>query len=164
MIILTFLLFFIPIASANEPLNVAVSYFANNSNDETLNNLEKGIAEMLITDLSISKDIRLVERERLNDVLKEIDLQKNPYFDSTSAAQLGKGLGAGIIVTGSFMVMNDTMRIDARLIDVDSSEVLLAVESNGSQTMDRELGHFLTFPSDVLSPNNSCVSGSSSSP
>ena len=88
---------------------------------------------MLITDLSISKDIRLVERERLNDVLKEIDLQKNPYFDSASAAQLGKGLGAGIIVTGSFMVMNDTMRIDARLIDVDSSEVLLAVESNGTK-------------------------------
>ena len=54
---------FITIATANEPLNVAVSYFANNSNDETLNNLEKGIAEMLITDLSISKDIRLVERK-----------------------------------------------------------------------------------------------------
>ncbi len=86
---------------------VAVSYFDNTSNDKTLEPLKKGIVEMLITDLSVSSELRLVERTRLNDVLKEIELQKSPYMDQSSAATLGKGLGAAYIVTGSYLVAGD---------------------------------------------------------
>ena len=38
---------------------VAVSYFDNTSNDAALDALRKGIAEMLITDLSVSSQIQL---------------------------------------------------------------------------------------------------------
>lgn len=110
---------------------IAVTYFLNTSEDPNLNPLSKGLSEMLITDLAVSKDITLVERERLNDLLDEIKLQENPYFDQASASQLGKGLGASYIITGSYLVMNEELRIDARLIDVDTSQIALSVKSQG---------------------------------
>ena len=93
----------VSVATANEKLTLAVSYFENTSKDTALAPLSRGLAEMLITDLSTSSLVTVVERSRLNDVLKEISLQKNPFFDSKSAAKLGKGLGAALIVTGSYL-------------------------------------------------------------
>ena len=119
-------------AHADDRIAVAVSYFDNTSNDSKLDPLKKGLAEMLITDLSISKDLRMVERERLNDVLKEVELQKSPYMDQSSAAKLGKGLGAAYIVTGSYIVAGETMRVDCRMVDVETSEVAIAAKAEGA--------------------------------
>ena len=91
---------------ADDRIPLAVSYFDNTSKDASLDPLRKGIAEMLITDLSISPDIKLLERERLNDVLKELKLQSSSFVDPKSAAQLGKGLGAAYILTGSYLVIS----------------------------------------------------------
>ena len=41
---------------------VAVSYFDNTSNIEDYSPLSKGLADMLITDLSVLKSIQIVER------------------------------------------------------------------------------------------------------
>ena len=53
---------------------VAISYFDNTSGLEQYNPLSKGLADMLITDLSNVKSIQIVEREKLENLLKEIDL------------------------------------------------------------------------------------------
>ena len=121
-------------AHADDRIAVAVSYFDNTSKDSKLDPLKKGMAEMLITDLSISKDLRLVERERLNSVLKELELQKSPYIDKSSAAKLGKGLGAAYILTGSYIVAGETMRVDCRMVDVETSEVAIAAKAEGATT------------------------------
>ena len=48
---------------------VAVSYFDNTSNLEKFNPLSKGLADMLITDLSNIKSINIVEREKLESLI-----------------------------------------------------------------------------------------------
>ena len=53
---------------------VAISYFDNTSGSEQYNHLSKGLADMLITDLSNVKSLKIVEREKLESLLKEIDL------------------------------------------------------------------------------------------
>ena len=119
------------IQAATAAPSVAVSYFENTGNDAAMAPLQKGLAEMLITDLSVSKAITIVERSRLNDVLGEVKLQKNPYFDPEGAAKLGRGLGADFLITGSYLVMDDKIRIDARVVDVESSAVVLSVKTMG---------------------------------
>ena len=116
---------------ADDTIRMAVSYFDNTSKAPELEPLKKGLAEMLITDLSVSKEIRLVERSRLNDIMKELDLQKSTYVDPKSEAKLGKGLGASLVVVGSYVVQGEVIRIDARLIDVESSEIALSVKQQG---------------------------------
>jgi TolB-like protein len=119
------------LAGNDAEITVAVSYFENASGDSSLEPLKKGIAEMLTTDLAITGDVRVVERARLDDLLKEISLQKNPFFDESTAATLGKGLGATYLVVGSYSAASDKIILNARVIDVESSEVATAAKADG---------------------------------
>jgi len=121
------------VAWADERLPVAVAYFDNTSKVADLEPLKKGLAEMLITDLSVSTEIRLVERERLNEVMSELDLQASPYIDASSAVTLGQGLGAVYIVTGSYIVQGEQVRIDARMVDVATAEIALTAKAEGAR-------------------------------
>ncbi|MBW2736063.1 MAG: hypothetical protein JRH20_27065 [Deltaproteobacteria bacterium] len=115
-------------------VRLAVSYFANRSGQKALDPLAKGLADMLITDLSLADDVVVVERERLNALLTEIKLQRNPYFDKTTAAKLGKGLGAAYLLTGSYLQLGKSLSIEARVLDVEQAKVVLAVREQGPTT------------------------------
>ena len=118
-------------AQAGDGVVVALTYFDNNSKNKQYSNLQKGITSMLITKLAVADGIRVVERERLEDLLKEIELGKGPFVDSSTAQRLGEGLGAELIVTGSFMVMDDQYQADARVVMVASSEVIATASVSG---------------------------------
>ncbi len=105
---------------------VAISYFDNTSGLEEYNSLSKGLADMLITDLSNVESIQIVEREKLESLLNEIKLGEIKFFDPATAQKLGKGLGADIILTGAFLSIEPDMRIDARLIDVATGKIIKA--------------------------------------
>jgi len=127
------LLLFIFSISLADTKTVAISYFDNTSGKEVYNPLSKGLADMLITDLSIVRSLRIVEREKLESLLKEIDLGEGKFIDPNTAQKLGKGLGAGYMLTGSFLIMGETMRIDARLVDVGTGEISMAEEMTGEK-------------------------------
>lgn len=112
---------------------IAISYFDNTSGDITYNPLSKGIADMLITDLSKIPKLNIVEREKLESLLQEIELGSSKYFDQKTAQKLGQGLGAEAILTGAFLVIDDQLRIDARLVDVESGNILTAEAVSGGK-------------------------------
>lgn len=89
---------------------------------------------MLITDLSKVRDIDIVEREKLEELIKEIKLGKSSYFDQSTAQKLGKGLGAASILTGAFYILDGSLRIDARLINVETGKIIAADEVTGKTT------------------------------
>jgi TolB-like protein len=110
-------------AHAEGKRTVAVTYFDVNGGGEDYRALGKGLADMLITDLFAVKSIALVEREKLNVALDELKLAKSPYIDPKSAVKLGKGLSATHLLTGAINVVGGKMRIDARVLEVESGEV-----------------------------------------
>ncbi|MBI4930228.1 MAG: caspase family protein [Bacteroidetes bacterium] len=111
-------------ASGNDkPTRVAILYF-DNSGDAALEKLKKGLADMLITDLSTVKTLSLVERDRLEEILKEQKMSNSKSFDAATASKIGKLLGAEIILTGGFFEMMGTFRVDARIIDVETGKIL----------------------------------------
>lgn len=122
---MTVSLFALLLLAATPQIVVAVADFEV-ANDRELAPLGKGMAEMLITDLSVSDAIRLVERARLREVLNELALQKSPFVDQTSAAKLGRGLGAELIVTGQIFSEAGALRADVRAIDVESGAIAWA--------------------------------------
>lgn len=129
--VLYFLIF--AIALTGNAKTIAISYFDNSSGDAKYNALSKGIADMLITDLSKVKGVSIVEREKLEKLIQEIKLGQSKYFDPTTAQKLGKGLGAQNILTGSFYLLDNTLRIDARLIDVETGGIVLAEQVTGNK-------------------------------
>jgi len=127
-----------------EPLVIAVTYFDNHSGDATYDALGRGLADMLITDLSVLAGVTVVERARLNDLLAELELARGEFIDSATAARIGMGLGARYVLTGSMTTVAPQMRIDARLIRVEGGEVAQAwsVEGRAEEffLLEKELG------------------------
>jgi len=86
---------------------------------------------MLISDLSGSDAIRVVERDRIEDILAEQKLQGTGKIDAKSAAKLGKLLGARYLVVGGYFDLQGALRVDARIIDVETGRVLKSFGVNG---------------------------------
>ena len=80
-----------PALAADKPI-VTVLYFDNQTGDETMAPLGKGLADMMITDLSALPQIRVVEREKLEALLRELALQQTEYFDPVTAQHIGQTL------------------------------------------------------------------------
>jgi len=119
-------------AAAARP-RVMVLYFDNNSKDVTYNGLSKGLADMMVTDLAAISSIEVVEREKLEALLTELKLQRSRYFDAKTAQRIGKGMGAQYAVTGAFLSLEPSIRIDVRVIRVDSGVVVNAASVTGSK-------------------------------
>lgn len=104
---------------------VAVLYFENRGN-AALEPLEVGIAQMLITDLTGATATPIVERARLQAVLDELKLGHEGAVAPETAAAVGKLVGAEYLVLGSFFELMGTMRVDARLVRVETGEITWA--------------------------------------
>ena len=117
-------------ASAATP-TLAVTYFDNNTSEERFDPLGRGLADMLITDLSVVENLTVVERGRLNDVLSELELQSSSFVDPETAVTVGKGVGAQYVLTGAFLAVEPQMRIDARIVNVSTGEVVQADSVTG---------------------------------
>ncbi len=105
---------------AHKPARVAVLYFDYSGTDEDMGFLRKGLAQMLVTDLSESMELVLVERTDLEAVLKELELGTTKKIDRSSANKIGKLLGAQYLVTGGYFTFKNRMRVDAKIIDVET--------------------------------------------
>ena len=105
-------------AAADKP-RIAVLYFDYSGNDEEMGFLRKGMAQMLVTDLSASDERQIVERIDLEAVLKELKLGRTKAIDAKSRNKIGKLLGARYLVTGGYFEFRGSLRVDAKIIDVE---------------------------------------------
>ncbi|NVN91268.1 MAG: hypothetical protein HXX11_11795 [Desulfuromonadales bacterium] len=104
---------------------LAVLNFLNRSGKEELAPLQKGLALMLITDLSIIKDLQVVERSKIQALTEEIGLGTSGLIEQGSAPRIGKLLGARRLVGGDIAgSVKDKIRVQSSLLDVQSTAVI----------------------------------------
>jgi tetratricopeptide (TPR) repeat protein len=124
---------------------IAVAPFRNIGDKESLDPLQKGLAEMMITDLSKVEALQVVERVRMQEMLKEIRLGETGLMDESTTPRLGKLLGASRIVSGSFAdLAEEQLRLDISVAGVKTGEVE-ASEVRGSLDRLFRLQKELTF-------------------
>jgi TolB-like protein len=150
---LAFALSLLAASAAHATVPVAVSYFDNDTGKAELAPLSKGLADMLITDLGNLSAITIVEREKLNTVLDELKLSKSKFIDPKTAQKLGKGLAAQFILTGSYHLAGEALRIDARIVKVDTGHVAGTQKVEGKKdeffAMEKELVDLLVKTLDL---------------
>ncbi len=110
---------------------VAILYFDYTGKTEGLAVLRKGLAAMLISDLSGEDRYRLVERDRLQSILDELKLTKSGAVDKAAAARVGKLLGARYLVLGSYFDLLGSLRADARVVEVETGRILQSFGATG---------------------------------
>jgi TolB-like protein len=103
------------------PFNNGGSY---GQGKEDFDALERGIAGMMISELSANPAARVVEREEIQRLLDEQNLGAQGRVDAATAAKIGKIVGARYMVMGMFVDFYGDFRIDVRLINTETSEVV----------------------------------------
>jgi TolB-like protein len=98
---------------------------------EDLAALEVGLQHMLLTELAQNSSLRIVERSVLRELMEEQNLGASGRVDAGTAARLGRIVGARYVVLGVFMDNFGDFRMDTRIVDVETTEVLRTQEVRG---------------------------------
>ena len=119
---------------AKVPINtIAILYFENKGQKAEFNPLQKGLSEMVITDLSKVKSLKVVERVRLQELVQEMNLGETDIVDQKTAPRLGKLLGAYRLVKGSFFdLTNEKLNIDAFVTKSKTGEIDASTNISGN--------------------------------
>jgi TolB-like protein len=107
---------------------IAVFMFDNGGSigqdKENFDGLQRGIPGMLISELAANPAVRLVEREQVQHLLDEQNLGASGRVDAQTAAKIGKIVGAKYAITGMFMDFSGDFRLDIRLVNVETTEIV----------------------------------------
>ena len=106
---------------------LAVLYFKNQTEQSELDPLQKGIALMLITDLSKVKDLQVVERVQLQALVEELGLGASGLVSQNTAPRVGRLLGAQWLLGGDILTTKGEikkLRLQSNLLDVPAQKTL----------------------------------------
>ncbi|MFH1686366.1 MAG: tetratricopeptide repeat protein [bacterium] len=79
--------------------------------------LAKGLAEFTAVDLSKVPSLTVVERQRLDAVLKELEFTQSRFVDQATAPRVGRLLGSRRLVTGTLLsVGTDELSLDGTVV------------------------------------------------
>ena len=86
--------------------------------------LSVGLQDMLLTELAFNDQLRVVERGRIRDLLQELELDASGKVDASSAAEVGKLVGARYMIFGSFIDWYGDFRLNVRVVSVETGEIV----------------------------------------
>lgn len=121
-------------AVAGPPNTVAVMPFQFTGADTSLKPIERGFAELVTTDLSRVSRLTVVERERLQALLDEMQLQRAQGVAEGTGVRAGKILQAGKMIGGSIQQQGNTLQADAIVTDMSTSA--LGTPARDSRSLD----------------------------
>jgi serine/threonine protein kinase/Tfp pilus assembly protein PilF len=110
---------------------LAVMTFANITGEPKDEWIGSGIAETVTSDLKKVRGLSVIGRERTFEVLKDLNTGQLTDFDETVAIDIGRRLAASWILGGGYQRIGEMIRITARVIDVDTGEVIRTVKIDG---------------------------------
>jgi len=105
---------------------VAVMFFDNDSGSGELDWLREGLADMIITDLSRSKNLTLLSRQQLHVLLDRVGYKQPEKIRLAQAVNIAQQAQAKIVILGSFARLGDQIRIDVHLHDARDGQLLTA--------------------------------------
>ncbi|KAF0124889.1 MAG: hypothetical protein FD189_2154 [Elusimicrobia bacterium] len=111
------------------------------------------VGELLASQLLAKGFYKLTERAQLEDVLREQKLGLSGAVDSEAAVNVGKLLGARLLVLGNVIRMGRSYQITAKLIESETSEMIASqITEVPVETFDQEAGRYL-----VLVPEHQAI-------
>ena len=105
------------------PLTLAVMNFTNRAPGDGWDWLEKGLADMLITDLHASGKFQVVTRERMQEIFDEMALGKLGLLDPKTAQQFGQVLKVDWALCGSFLHEAGRIEVECHMVEVATQKL-----------------------------------------
>ena len=119
-----------------ESNTVAVMPFNYGGTNAEIQPLGRGLAQLLVTDLAKSRQLRVLERERMQAILNEMNLADSGRADPTTALRSGRMLRAARVVQGALTDLpGDQLQVMAVVVDVATT--VAGSPATGADQLDR---------------------------
>jgi TolB-like protein len=95
---------------------------------------EQGIGEVLalrIVEAARARGVSVVERQKLLLAVEELRLGSSALADESTRLRLGRITGARQMVFGGYIAVGNRVRMDLRLVDVETGKVLRTASRTG---------------------------------
>jgi TolB-like protein len=123
-----------PLIGQTRPATVAVLPFENagsyGRDRESFDGLKQGLAAILASELAAHPELRVIGRPEVQQALRREGLGGTERLDRATIGGIGKLVGAQYLVSGSFIDLYGDFRIDARLIDAETGDIVKSVRSD----------------------------------
>ncbi len=115
-----------PPAVPTKKIRIAVIHFKTLNKEAQDISLGELVSEVFTSVLVNSNNFKIIEREQLEKVVSEIEMNETGFIETTDAVEIGKMLQADAIVTGSVALLADQIQLNARIIEINSAFVISA--------------------------------------
>lgn len=82
-----------------------------------------GLQQLLTAELGMSSDLRLIERREISAIMQEMELHGRGNVDASTAADIGRIVGARYMIGGTYFALGGGLEIILRVIDVETTEI-----------------------------------------
>jgi serine/threonine protein kinase/tetratricopeptide (TPR) repeat protein/TolB-like protein len=114
-------------ATAENHKALAVLYFSNLSQDPSLDWLNRGLTEMLTTNLAQVKGLDVLSTERVLAAIQRMGKKGTAELDPASAAEVARNTDADAFVTGTLLrVGPKQLRLDVQVQDTKTGQILFS--------------------------------------
>lgn len=87
------------------------------------------------------KNFEVIDRNHLDAILKEHKLNSEGYIDEATAKQLGKIIAVDAIITGTYTVLNNSVKVRAKVLDTETA--LQFAANMGNLPMNENIASYL---------------------
>lgn len=95
---------------------------------QDISNLGAGLAMMLTTEMLRNPRVDMVERDQIRDLIGEQGLTLSGMVDPSTAIEVGQLVGANYMLFGTYTDVMAQLRVDVRVVDVQSGRLIRARE------------------------------------
>ena len=117
-----------PGPGAQERITVAVADFANQTGEPELD----GLSGMLITSLEQSRQLSVLTRARMVDLLRQLGKSNVETVDEALGRELALGAGVRALVLASIRRFDQLYAIEMKVLDPATSEYLFTLKEQGT--------------------------------
>jgi len=111
--------------------SIAVLYFSNLSQDQSLNWLNNGLTDMLTTNLAQVKGLDVLSTERVMSAVQRAS-KDGKAMDPAQAQSVARDAGADAYITGALLKIGPTqLRLDVRAQDTGTGQILFSDKLEG---------------------------------
>ncbi len=116
--------------------SLAILTFENTSGDNDLNWLETGLPEILLTNLAEADVINIISPNHLLDYLRRQGREDQASYSRPRLVAAAKALGAAAMLSGSLYKVGERIRIDARLEETATGNIMMATKVMGNDAFE----------------------------
>jgi tetratricopeptide (TPR) repeat protein len=103
-----------------EQKSLLIRYFVNHTGDPSLNWLERGLTDMLITELSQSPYLNIVSESHFLDAARRMGKSSRELENRIDEIRVAQNLGVQLLITGHISYHQKKLRIEIEVTDAQS--------------------------------------------